>query len=862
MKFQYIRASFSPQGRTYLMPETLTRYYYRKDIVLEHSDHTIEIDYPFAFELFIDGQLIPARTGEKIHFLPTAEVTKIAIRAYLSNTPLHFLPALHAEIACGGKLIAQTDKTWGAFTFAAFYTEKEAEGWQTGGYTECYAKVCDVSPCDILRSHYFRKVLEFSEKPETAVAEVTARGFYRLYVNGKDILGDTVLSPGVNIAPVQGFPYESAKCDLYQEYDLAPYLREGKNEILLLSGNGWYASEGFNVVRVAPNEVAMNLHLSFGNGRRLIRTDATWETAPSPLLENDLQWGERWDARLDIQRDKEAAQAVRWTRAVPTDTAVTVRKQNFPAVKVVEEIEPIADSDSLKGEIFDFGENMAGRGKLVVQGARRGQILILHYGERRLPNGELCGGPYHDVYFAKDTHADGVAQYGARSFDVYVCSGAAQEIYEPSFAFTGFRYIELIGAEGAEVRVTARKMRTADSTALQFSSDNFVLNGIYEMCSRSILANTVCGPIDCPTREKNFWNGDACIIAPSSVYLTDCYDTLRYWTKWGRKINSDAVCWRDEEYILPYVLYQTYGKKQVLRENFAKIQALAEQRIAATKDDYFDGEGLTFFGDYAYPPRAKAMEQASFSHLWYCRMLDIVGKICAVLGKDAEQERYFALLSKAKCRYREIFYEKITENWQDKALGEFIFPLAFGILDSEDARVYQTLLGRRLEMNGYTVDCGAASAAELLPVLCDAGMEDAAYAVAVNQSYPSWGSMYASGATTVTEYWEGMNSSEEGDSLNHQFKASPLRWIVEYIGGIRPAQAGFRRLQVSPVFPAGLREVSVSYRSCRGVIRTAWKRRGNEVEITVFSAVAGDLLVQGKRYSIHKGENRWVIPID
>lgn len=70
MKFQYIRASFSPQGRTYLMPETLTRYYYRKDIVLEHSDHTIEIDYPFAFELSIDGQLIPARTGEKIHFLP------------------------------------------------------------------------------------------------------------------------------------------------------------------------------------------------------------------------------------------------------------------------------------------------------------------------------------------------------------------------------------------------------------------------------------------------------------------------------------------------------------------------------------------------------------------------------------------------------------------------------------------------------------------------------------------------------------------------------------------------------------------------------------------------------------------------
>ena len=68
MKFQYIRASFSPQGRTYLMPETLTRYYYRKDIVLEHSDHTIEIDYPFAFELFIDGQLIPARTGEKMQY--------------------------------------------------------------------------------------------------------------------------------------------------------------------------------------------------------------------------------------------------------------------------------------------------------------------------------------------------------------------------------------------------------------------------------------------------------------------------------------------------------------------------------------------------------------------------------------------------------------------------------------------------------------------------------------------------------------------------------------------------------------------------------------------------------------------------
>ena len=861
MKFQYIRASLSPNGKIYLMPETLTRYYYRKDIALEQSDYTIEIDYPFAFDLFIDGQLIPARTGEKIHFLPISKVTKIAIRTYLSNTPVRFLPVLHAEIVSNGKLIAQTDRTWGAFTFAAFYTEKEEEGWQTGTYTECYAKECDVSPCDILRSHYFRKVLELPKKPETALAEVTAKGFYRLYVNGKDILGETVLCPGVNTAPVQGFPYQSAKCDLYQEYDLMPYLQEGKNEILLLSGNGWYASEGFNVLRVAPNEVAMNLHLSFGNSRQLIRTDSTWETALSPLLENDLQWGERWDARLDIQTDEEAVQTVRWTNAVLTDTAVKVQKQSFPAVKVVEEIEAIGISDSLKGKIFDFGENMTGRGKLVVQGARRGQILILHYGEKRLPNGELSGGPYHDVYFAKDTHADGVAQYGARCFDVYVCSGATQEVYEPSFAFTGFRYIELIGAGDAEVCVTARKMRTADSMTLQFWCDNSVLNGVYEICSRSILSNTVCGPIDCPTREKNFWNGDACIIAPSSVYLTDCYDTLRYWTKWGRKINSDAVCWRDEEYILPYVLYQTYGKKQVLRENFSKIQVLAEQRIAAAKDDFFDGEGLTFFGDYANPPRAKAMGQGSFSHLWYCRMLDIVGRICCVLGKEAEKERYFALLSNAKRRYREIFYEKITENWQNEAIGEFIFPLAFGILSSEDAHVYQMLLGRRLELNGYTVDCGAASAAELLPVLCDAGMVDAAYAVAVNQSYPSWGSMYASGATTVTEYWEGMNSSDEGDSLNHQFKASPLRWIVEYIGGIRPAQAGFRRLQVSPVFPAGLGEAKVAYQSCRGCIRTEWKRLGNKIEITVFTAVTGDLVIQGKRYPIRRGENHWLISL-
>ena len=111
--------------------------------------------------------------------------------------------------------------------------------------------------------------------------------------------------------------------------------------------------------------------------------------------------------------------------------------------------------------------------------------------------------------------------------------------------------------------------------------------------------------------------------------------------------------------------------------------------------------------------------------------------------------------------------------------------------------------------------------------------------VALCTEYPSWGYICKSGATTMTEYWGGMNSNEEGDSLNHYFRGAIVRWLVEYVAGIRPDVPGFKRVKIAPVFLPGLESCSCQYDSPCGECSVAWKRTADGLCLRTESAVPG-----------------------
>ena len=121
----------------------------------------------------------------------------------------------------------------------------------------------------------------------------------------------------------------------------------------------------------------------------------------------------------------------------------------------------------------------------------------------------------------------------------------------------------------------------------------------------------------------------------------------------------------------------------------------------------------------------------------------------------------------------------------------------------------------------------------LMRGLTEHGAQDLAYKIATNETYPSWGYMAKKGATTIWELWNGDTGAPNMNSGNHVMLLGDLViWFYEDLAGIRndPQSAGFKKIQMEPVFIDGLDYVKASYKSVSGEIKSHWKREDGNIE--------------------------------
>ncbi len=264
---------------------------------------------------------------------------------------------------------------------------------------------------------------------ESARLHVTALGVYEAQINGQ-VIGDHVLAPG----------WTSYNHRLrYQTFDVTPLLREGRNAIGAILGDGWYRGRlGFNGGRrnIYGDRLALlaQLAIHYTNGTTdLVVTDETWRATTGPILASDLYDGETYDARLErpgwssAEYDDGGWSGV---RLVARDLATLVAPTG-PPVRRIEIKEPVAITSSPSGRtIVDFGQNLVGRLRITVLGAAGDSVTLRH--AEVLENGELSTRP---LRLAKAT-------------DRYTLRGGEAETWEPRFTFHGFRYAEVDGWPG------------------------------------------------------------------------------------------------------------------------------------------------------------------------------------------------------------------------------------------------------------------------------------------------------------------------------------------------------------------------------------------------------------------------------
>ena len=141
----------------------------------------------------------------------------------------------------------------------------------------------------------------------------------------------------------------------------------------------------------------------------------------------------------------------------------------------------------------------------------------------------------------------------------------------------------------------------------------------------------------------------------------------------------------------------------------------------------------------------------------------------------------------------------------------------------------------------------------LLRVLCEQGMADTAYEMAMAPDRVSYGAMVAGGATSLWEipHIAGNGISTGGvASLDHHFWGDIAAWYITYIAGIRVNEQFFdpSRVDISPYFIEKLAYAQASHRTPLGTVLVSWQRTGeNEIEmfISLPAGAHGTLALHG-----------------
>lgn len=772
-----------------------------------------------------------------------------------------------------------------------------------------------------LAARYLRKEFTLAKPVKRATVHLSGLGLYELFINGERI-GDQVLAPA---------PTDYRKTVFYNTFDVTERMLPAEKVVIGVTlGNGRFYTmrqnyKPYKIPTFGYPKLRLNLIVEYTDGHtETIVTDTSWKlTTEGPIRSNNEYDGEEYDARRELtgwtlpgyqDADWMPAQRV----SIPDGTLCAQMMphmkvtQTLPVVKVTRL--PSAHDPQKLGKnaqkitpmragkhpryILDLGQNLAGWMRFKIKGAA-GDTIRLRYAETIDNDGDLYVENLRD----------------SRSAGLYVVSGreAKGATWAPRFVYHGFRYVEVSGYPDLQPEdFTAEVVEDDVEHTGTLTTSNTTLNTVLRNASWGIRSNYKGMPVDCPQRnERQPWLGDHAMGAWGESYL---FNAAPLYAKWMNDIcdaqrtdgcipdvapafwnyYSDNVTWPATLLIATDMLYTQYGNTATIERNYPAMK----RWVNHLRDEYLGADLILNrdkYGDWCVPPEradlihsqdpARKTDGALIATAYYLKVLQLMHRFASIQGLTAEADEWGALERSMKAAFNNRFLQvkpgtslvpghvlfPDSVHYGNNTVTANILPLAFGLVPREhiDA-VVGNVVATIITTNKGHISTGVIGTQWLLRELTRKGHAPVAYLLATNQTYPSWGYMAASGATTIWELWNGDTAIKWMNSGNHvMLLGDLLSWCYESLAGIRsgrlPHQVGFRHLILKPAFSIQeASHVDASYITPYGKVVSRWTKSPMhldwEVEIPA-NSTAEVHLPDGKVERIGSGKYRYSVAI-
>lgn len=680
------------------------------------------------------------------------------------------------------------------------------------------------------------KEFELKEKPESVRWHVCGLGLYEAYVNEKKA-GREFLMPGYHC-------YDSFL--EYQTLDVTELLSQGKNKIAVLLGEGWYKGRfGFDgdYRNLYGNQKKCigELHIRYANGQEeCIVTDSSWKAEESSICENGIYDGEHIDETLEHKML--SVEEIEETRPL-------VERFN-PRIHKVEEFQPVSVKQEDEALLLDFGETVTGW--VEITGAfETGQKVMMQYGEV-LQKGR----------FYRDNLRTAKAEF------TYVSKGKGETI-RPHFTYYGFRYVKIKGLNPEkEYKFIAYRIMSDIERTGWVATDHDKVNHLLENTLRSQKCNFLDIPTDCPQRDERMgWTGDAGIFASTACFHMDSGSFFHHYMKNMQAeqekcngaipffvprpkvkkeehtnpfyLDSGAAVWGDAATLIPWRLYQFYGDKAMLEEQYPVMKAWVDYEYERTKENEIPylwqndrqlGDWLALDNGNINNPIGKTDSGfiSSVYHYWSTKM---VKEAAESLG--LEESKVYAE------REKEIRNAILNYYFPDKKFCLEYTQTACALLlylklyPEGEREVITAKLAELLKKNNGHLNTGFVGTPILCMALSENGQNQLAYDLLLNEDYPGWLHEVNLGATTVWERWnsleeDGSISGTGMNSLNHYAYGSIAEWIYRYMCGLNPSIGEAVKMTIYPMPDQRFKKAEGSWRSVFGKYVCAWNWKSEQ----------------------------------
>jgi len=713
----------------------------------------------------------------------------------------------------------------------------------------------------------FEKTFAVKKGLVRATLHVTGVGYYVAFLNGTRV-GDKVLDPA---------PTSYDRRVLYSTYELEGRLREGENTLKAILGRGWYdvpvdKTWNFDEApwRARPALIAQ-LELEYADGtRETVVTDGSWKTCANPVAYDSLR-------EAEVVGEAGAKPTLGATAEVVSGPKGRLSAEAQPGSRITERMQATKIDRFGETWVVTFPENVAGWVRLKLRGQKKGDVVTIRYDERIEPDGRPAKARKIDIYGKVSAKENPLPGRGFQT-DSYVCTGAAEETYEPQFNYNGFQYAVIEGVRG-KVRfadIEAKVVRTDFAETGRFACSDETLNRLMAAADRSYKGNFANGfPTDCPHREKNGWTGDAAMASEFAQYL---YENTAAYEKWLRDI-CDAMTpegkipgivpagvwggvrgdwsygpiWDSALLVIAWNLWVYRGDRRILDEVWpALVKNLAYTASRADKDNLVQ-HGL---GDWV-PVDKKHMPSLRYtSSAYYYLAQRIAARIAEIKGLKDEAARFAAGAEKTKKGIFRTMRSRDQLKYDNGRQTAQAIALSMRFMPELDVDVVGDAFVQSILDSGTRLDVGIAGAKHLFRALSSAGYDDLALELLLKRTGKSYADWMAAGSTTL---WEDF---DDGFSRNHVMYGDFAAWAHQYLAGVRasgfrspergpvkigswtfaaevwengtpampdPEEPAFKRFLIAPRTPKNLSFVRAETETPYGTVRSAWRRTEGKI---------------------------------